>query len=205
MEPLLMRRGVPVIALCVSLWVPVIAAAQSAPVPADATDGSRLWITAGAAWHTLHGDCQTCEEEAPYRHAASFLGNIGYRVNARMDAGAEVHWAPFTTESGHMRVTHLDAIGQYRLWSSKGFFLKGGAGMAFVRNWVDTLGTGSINSKALSVVIGGGWAFYPERRVGLQLFAVQYATALGDLKTAESDIADVMGNSWLLGGALTFR
>ena len=33
--------------------------------------------------------------------------------------------------------------------------------MAFVRNWVSTLGPDSDNSKALSVVVGGGWEFRP--------------------------------------------
>ncbi len=77
--------------------------------------------------------------------------------------------------------------------------------MAFVRNWVDHLGTGSINSKALSVVIGGGWVFRPASRFGFQLFASQHVAALGDLKTAEEDIQDVIGNFWSIGAAIVIR
>ena len=77
--------------------------------------------------------------------------------------------------------------------------------MAFVRNWVDTLGPDAINSKALSVVIGGGWAFRTNQRVGLQFFAAQHALALGDLQTAHADVPDVMGNSWSIGAAIVFR
>jgi len=49
--------------------------------------------------------------------------------------------------------------------------------MALIRNWIDTIGSGSINSKALSVVIGSGWTFRPASRLGLQLVAEQYAAA----------------------------
>ena len=63
---------------------PANAAAQaSSPLP------SRLWLTAGAASATLHGDCQTCETDYPYRHGGSVLANAGYRVNQRMDVEFE--------------------------------------------------------------------------------------------------------------------
>ena len=176
---------------------PVVCAAQA--------DESRLWIVAGGASATVRGDCQTCEEDYPYRHGGGILANAGYRVNPRMDVGAEVFWVPIETASGTLNATHIDAVAQFRPWSTHGFFVKGGAGMAFIRNWVDTLGPGSINSKALSIVVGGGWAFRTDQRVGFQLFASQHAGALGDLKTADADVPDVMGNYWSIGAALVFR
>jgi hypothetical protein len=165
----------------------------------------RLWIVAGGASTTVRGDCQTCEEDYPYRHGGSVLADIGYRVDERMDVGAEILWAPVNTDGGQIRATHLNAIAQFRPWRSSGFFLKGGAGMGFVRNWIDTLGPDAINSKALSVVIGGGWAFRVDQRVGFQLFASQHALALGDLQTAHAEVADVMGNYWSIGAAIVFR
>ena len=176
---------------------PAICQAQS--------DSSRLWIVAGASSTTVRGDCQTCEEEYPYRHGGSILADIGYRVSPRMNVGGEILWSPIDTEAGQLRATHFDAVAQFRPWSSHGFFLKGGAGMAFVRNWVDTLGSDAINSKALSVVIGGGWAFRTGERVGFQLFATQHALALGDLQTTQAEVPDVMGNYWSVGAALVFR
>ena len=77
--------------------------------------------------------------------------------------------------------------------------------MAFIRNWVDAVGPGAINSKALSVVIGGGWAFRASNRIGFQVFASQHAGAIGDLQTAAGDVPDVMGNFWTIGGAIVFR
>jgi hypothetical protein len=166
---------------------------------------SKLWLTAGAASATLRGDCQTCEEDFPYRHAGSILANVGYRVNDQMDVGAEIFWMPADTEQGEIRTTHLDAVAQFRPWTSKGFFLKGGAGMAFVRNWVDAIGPAPINQKALSVVIGAGWAFRPAERVGFQLFGAQHVAALGDFQTADEDIEDAVGNFWSIGVAIVIR
>ena len=192
------RSSVAGVFLALVILAPAVCAAQ------EASD-SRLWLVAGTASATVRGDCQTCEEDYPYRHGPSILINAGYRVNPRMNVGAEIFWVPLETASGTLNATHFDAVAQFRPWRTHGFFLKGGAGMAFIRNWVDTLGPGAINSKALSVVIGGGWAFRVEKRVGFEFFASQHAGALGDLQTANSDVPDVMGNYWSIGGALVFR
>jgi len=148
-------------ALLVVGLVPAVAGAQSAPqtpsAPAPRTPtGSRLWLVAGGASTTVRGDCQTCEEESPYRHALSVIAGGGFRANEQMDVGAELLWVPLETASGNIRVTHLDAVAQFRPWVSQGFFIKGGAGMALVRNWVDAAGPSPINQKALSLIIGPG-------------------------------------------------
>jgi hypothetical protein len=182
--------------------VPAEAAAQapsSPPLP------SRLWLTIGAASATLRGDCQTCEADYPYRHDGSVVGNAGYRVNPRMDVGAEVFWVPMGTAQGTIRTTHFDAVAQFRPWASQGFFMKGGAGMAYVRNWVDTISSESINSKALSVMIGAGWEFMPVRRVGFQVYGSQHVGAIGDLATADGDVPDVVGNFWSIGASIVIR
>jgi len=200
---------VTVAAVLAASLLPAAAWAQDAPPPTRGTPpasfGSRLWLVAGAASATMRGACQTCEEDSPYRHSGSVLGSLGYRVSERMDVGAEVFWMPVETASGRIRTTHVDAVAQFRPWASQGFFLKGGAGMAFVRNWVDAVGPDSLNSKALSVVIGGGWHFRPASRIGLELFAAQHAAAVGDIKTADADVPDVMGNFWSIGAAIVIR
>lgn len=180
-------------------------AAPRQPVAAESGGASKLWLTAGGTFSTLRGDCQSCEEDFPYRHSGGVLANLGYRVNQRMDAGVEVFWMPVETADGNVRSTHVDAVAQFRPWASQGFFLKGGAGMAFVRNWVDAIGPQAINSKALSLVIGAGWAFRPAERLGFQIFGTQHAAALGDLETAGGSTPDVMGNFWSLGAAIVIR
>ena len=190
--------------LCICLLASMIAApaiAQSAP----AAESSHLWIVAGAAPGTLRGHCQDCEQDFPFRHGPAITGNAGYRVNPRMDVGADVFWMQWTNESGKIRATAIDAVAQFRPWGSKGFFVKGGAGMALVRNWVHTVGPHPDDSKALAVVFGGGWEFNPKGPIGLQLFATQHVGALGDLQTANGSVADVTGNFWAAGAAIVIR
>ena len=188
--------------MCVLVWlVPAPALAQNAP-PAEA---SKLWIVAGAASGTLRGHCQDCGQEFPFRHGPAIAGNAGYRVSARTDVGVDVFWMQWRNDSGRIRATAIDAVAQFRPWISKGFFVKGGAGMALVRNWVQTIGPNPDDSKALSVVFGGGWVFRPEERVGLQLFAMQHVGALGDLQTINGPVADVTGNFWSVGAAIVIR
>ena len=100
------------------------------------------------------------------------------------------------------------AVAQFRPWTSAGFFLKGGMGMAFVRNWVYTGGADTkppYTSKALSVVYGGGWAFRPQARVGLQIYGTHHAVALGDLQTSTFLAENIMGNVWSAGAAIVIR
>jgi hypothetical protein len=194
--------------LCLLALAPTMTFAQTAaqtPSTQPAGGPSRVWFVAGGAFATLRGDCQTCEEESPYRHSGAVLVDLGYQANPRMDVGAEIYWMPVDTSEGTIRTTHIDAVAQFRPWASQGFFLKGGAGMAFVRNWVDVLGPDSFNEKALSVMIGTGWVFRPTARIGLELFAAQHALALGDLQSAEGQIPDVIGNRWSVGAAIVIR
>jgi hypothetical protein len=206
----LLRLAAVVCSAGVVCLVPASAGAQPVAPPASAgvaaaSEPSNLWLVAGIASTTMRGDCQTCESDYPYRHAGSVLADIGYRVNERMDVAAEIFWVASGTTDGRIRTTHLDAVAQFRPWGSQGFFLKGGAGMVFVRNWVDATGPDAFNSKAFSVVIGGGWVFRPASRIGLQLFATQHAGAIGDLQTSTGDIPDVMANFWTLGAGVVFR
>ena len=178
------------------------------PVLAQGAQGeppSRLWIVAGGASGTLRGHCQDCEADFPFRHGPALVGNAGYRVNSRVDVGADVFWMQWSNDSGKIRATAFDAVAQFRPWESKGFFVKGGAGMALVRNWVRTLGPHPDDSKALALVLGTGWEFNRKGPLGLQLFAMQHVGALGDLQTVDGQINDVTGNFWSLGAAIVIR
>ena len=198
-------------AICLVLGslIPASALAQDAqPVVPQATQAalpSRLWIVAGGASGTLRGHCQNCEQDFPFRHGGALVGNAGYRVNSRMDVGADVFWMQWKNESGRIRATAVNGVAQFRPWESKGFFVKGGAGMAFVRNWVQTMGPNPDDQKALSVMFGGGWEFKPTGPLGLQLFAMQHVGALGDLQTVAGPIGDVSANFWSLGAAIVIR
>ena len=207
----------PVLCAVVTLWLAPGAALAQPSTPsqppaepaATAPSGgaSNFWFAAGGAFVARRGDCTTCEHDFPFKQGGGVLVDVGHRLNDRMDVAAELFWTPTESESGRDRanLTHLDAIAQFRPWASQGFFLKGGAGMAFVRNWAEVTGGDAIRSKAFSVVIGGGWAFRPADRFGFQLFATQHAAALGDLETSAGEFPDVLANFWSVGVTLVFR
>jgi hypothetical protein len=192
--------------LLLGLLLPSGAAAQSPPAPQTVpVETSRRWLTGGVSFTVVRADCQVCEDDYPYRKTSGIFGNLGYRVNDRMDVGAEILWVPVETADGNTRVTHFDGVAQFRPWSTKGFFIKGGAGLGLIRNWVDVIGPNAFNSKTLSLVIGGGWVFRPRERVGYQFSATQHVVALGDIQTATGTIDDVVGNFWSLGMAIVIR
>jgi hypothetical protein len=182
---------------------------QPAAAPAEQA-ASRAWVTAGGGWATVIGDCRNCEGEPRYRHGGSILVNGGARVNSQMDAGAEVFWLPGTNEvtGDRNRATLFLGVGQFRPWRRHGFFLKGGMGVGFVRNWVYDEASESAPSylaKGLALSYGAGWAFRNERRVGFQLFASQHVVTIGDLTTSTFVAENVIANTWTLGGSLVFR
>ena len=180
----------------------------SAQTPAT----SRMWIAAGGASTTLQGACgEGCDLESPYFHTGSVLADVGYRVNTQMDAGLEIAWTPATSAAGDdIRSTFLIGVAQFRPWESKGFSIKGGMGMAFVRNWVyDFSGGGSssppFTSKALGLTYSAGWTFRHTQRVSVQVFGAQHVATLGDLQTSTQKVENVIGNFWSVGAVLVFR
>ena len=200
------------------LLLPLIAtaaAAQQAPAPAATpapkTEGVHPWIVIGGGYTSVLGDCPDCTQEPRYGSAGSFLANIGVSLNSRADIGGELMWVPSQTVSGEtLRTTYVMAVGQFRFWKNSGFFVKGGAGMAFVRNWVVDLSGGSntappFTSKALSVGIGAGYEWRLRPRFGVQVFGSQHVAALGDLQANQTTIENVVGNFWTVGGAIVFR
>lgn len=180
--------------------------AQSPP----AVDASRLWLTGGGGFTTVLGDCRNCEGEPPYRHNGSLLVNAGVRINPQMDAGLEVHWVPGSdTEAGDRnRATSLLGVAQFRPWTRHGFFLKGGMGMGFVRNWIYSDGSEQVppySAKGLTLTYGAGWAFRRDRRVGVQFFAAQHVVTVGDLQASGFLAENVIANAWTLGASVVIR
>jgi hypothetical protein len=115
---------------------------------------------------------------------------------------------PATSKAGEdVRSTFLLATGQFRPLASRGFFLRGGMGMAFIRNFAfDPSGeVPPITSKALGLTYGAGWAFRRTSRLGMELFATQHVAALGDFETGGVVNENVVANYWSLGAAIVIR
>jgi hypothetical protein len=185
------------------------ASAQQQPTTSSggAQPASGGYFTAGGASTTLLGDCSDCEGDN-YLHGGSFMAGAGMALNSRADLGGEFLYVPVTLTTGdQLRVSYLMVSVQVRPWQSKGFFLKAGSGMAFLKNFLKTVndeGT-PLRSKAFALGIGTGWEWRTRSRVGVQAFATLHAAALGDLQTSERTIQNVMGNFWSVGGAIMFR
>lgn len=180
------------------------AATDDAPAPS-------LWLVLGGGTTTLRGDCQeSCAAHGTgdYLHTGSVLGVVGTRVNRQMDVGAEVLWVPATAADGSdVKTTFILAAAQFRPWAAQGFFVNGGIGMAFIRNFIlaEDGREPPITSKALGLTYGAGWVFRREARVGLQIFGTQHVAALGDFQTGGSTATDVIANYWSFGAAVVIR
>ena len=84
----------------------------------------------------------------------------GVVVNGQLDAGGEIFWASTTFDAGDYRAAFLLGVVQFRPWQTRGFYLKGGLGLAFIRAniTVDDQTTTS-TPKGLGVHYGAGWMF----------------------------------------------
>ena len=205
-------RRIAAIILALACLAPAVAHAQTPAAAPDReappADRSRWSFTAGVAATTLRGDCQDCEEPGPFLHTTSVLAGVSRSVTRRMDAGVEVLWVPTSSNPGaHIRSTFVVAAAQFRPWESRGFLIKAGMGMTFVRNWLfDGSGTlPPVTSKALGLTYSAGWAFRRHEHVGLQILGSQHVAALGDFQTAEGPIENVVGNYWSIGAAIVIR
>ena len=195
------------VGVVVACLLPSAASAQGPAASAPA--GRRAWIVAGGGSSTLLGDCDGCDS-GNYLHSGGLLGNVGLSINSRTDVGAELFWTSNTIPSGdHVRVTFLMAAVQFRPWQSRGFFLKAGAGMAFMRNWLAVIEEegerDTDTAQALGLGLGAGWEWRTRTRFGFQVFGTQHVAALGDLDTSLRTIENVVGNFWSAGAAIVIR
>ena len=170
---------------------------------------SRAWIAIGGASTTLQGACgEGCDLESPYFNTGSVLANVGYRVHRRMDTGLEIFWIPSHSAGAEkIHSTFLIGVAQFRPWEGRGFSVKGGMGMAFIRNWVygPTGANPPFTSKALGLTYGAGWTFRRNQRLGVQIFAAHHVATLGDFETGQMKADNVIANFWSLGGTLVIR
>ncbi len=95
-------------------------------------------------------------------------------------------------------------MAEFRPWASRGFFIKAGMGMSFVRNIYDAAGDPFV-AKALGLTYGVGWTFRHSERAGLQVFGLQHVAALGDLVTSTANFENVVANFWSVGAGFVIR
>ena len=210
-------RGIAAVVVAIAFFRPAVAGAQTIPPAAPAAgvtpaDQSRTWIVLGGTSTTLRGDCQedcVAQGTGAYLHTGSVLAIVGVRVNRQMDAGVEVSWVPATSKAGdNIRSTFVLAAAEFRPWQSRGFFLKAGMGMVFVRNFVVRVhrhgSADHVEGSRDSRMAPAGRSATTER-LGLQMFGAQHVSALGDFQSGGIAIQNVVGNFWSVGAAIVIR
>jgi len=130
----------------------------------------------------------------------------GVVANDRLDAGGEIFWASTAIDAGDYRAAFLLGVAQFRPWKTRGFYLKGGLGLAFIRAsiTVDDRTTTS-TQKGLGVHYGAGWVFARERRVSFAPFGGHYVASLGDLPTPDGVAENPVSNVWFAGVTVFIR
>lgn len=169
-----------------------------------------LWIVAGGGGVLARGHCGTCDREGVFLYSPGVLVDVGVRVNPRVDAGFEVVWVRSRIEDLEpIRTTFVLGVGQFRPWTDRAFSIRAGMGIGFVGNGIHTYNQRDpappFTTNAVALTLGLGWEFVRARRLTLQVLATQHVVALGELTTADGSIKNVVGNYWLVGGALVVR
>jgi hypothetical protein len=152
------------------------------------------------------GDCEDCAGDF-YNHSGGASVQAGIALTPRADLGGEFSWVYATIPSGdNVRAAFLMATVQFRPWQRRGFFVKAGAGMALVRNWLNMLEDAPpTRSKALAIEVGAGWEWRATSHFGLQVFGGHHVAALGDFETSARTLQNVVGNIWSVGAAVVIR
>ena len=202
------------ITLALSLAGAGIAGAQTQTEPTSSqgpNTGPGLWITAGGGGVLARGHCSTCSREGEFLYSSGLLVDAGIQINRRVDAGIEVSLVRTRIENlDPIRTTFVLGVGQFRPWVDRGLSLRGGMGIGFVGNGIYNPTQPSLEppftTNAMAVVLGIAWEFLRQESLTLQILGTPHVAALGELTTATGrPIQDVVGNYWLVGGALVIR
>jgi hypothetical protein len=203
-----LRRGLVMCALLLAAAAPTSAqdaqappAAQQAPPPAHGG-----WLGVGLGYSAFRTDCTNCERDDLYSSGGGLSLNGGMAINRQMDVGGEIFWASTAFDAGTYRAAFLLGTAQYRPWPARGFYLKGGLGLAFIRARIG-VGDETVESKpkGLGVHYGAGWVFGRDRRVSFAPFGGHYVASLGDTPTPGGVAENPVSNVWFAGVTVFFR
>ncbi len=179
------------------------ASAQDAPTVQPPRGG---WLGVGLGYAAFRTDCSNCERDDLYSTGGSLMLSGGIVVNDRVDAGGELLAASTAFDGGEYRASFLLGTVQFRPWKARGFYLKGGLGLAFVRASVTVGGqTTESKPKGLGVHYGAGWMFGRNRRVSFAPFGGHYVASLGDIPTAGGVAVNPVSNVWFAGVTVFIR
>ena len=180
---------------------PCAVLAQGAP----ATQAKEIgwWVGGGGGYLAGRAACSNCETDPPYGDGGAFVVQGGVRVRDRLHIGGEIYSTDCTLPGGSFRNTHLLGVFQYRPFTSLGFFLKGGYGMAIVKGVIPgPSGDAIARTWGMGVMYGAGWEFRVARRVSFAPVGATYITTVGDVPAPKGTASNVVVNGWFAGALL---
>jgi Outer membrane protein beta-barrel domain len=175
----------------------VLAAALAAFVPAtalaQAQEREGFWFGFGLGVGSADATCDECEGDRQTGAAGAI--RLGWTLNPRVLLGIESGaWTKTEDEDGaDVTINMYNVSGTLTLYPSEtaGFFVKGGAGLAFVNSEIKG-GNTTIDSdmgNGLGLLAGIGYDFRLGRRVRLTPALDAYYGNIGDVKVGDETLA----------------
>jgi hypothetical protein len=184
------------------------------PAGAQRTDRphrSGLWGEIGAGPGRIRIGCSGCTDVVAASAPASYL-RIGGTVSDHVVIGLEVFSLldrAFGFSSGDTTTTAATATATIVvLWfpTRRGFFVKGGAGLAGGQFTIPgTAGADTSTGGGIGMTFGFGWDFALSRRFAITTNFAAYVTAVGDVVLPGQRVDDVIATMYQAGIGFTFR
>jgi hypothetical protein len=192
----------------------VVLTAPVAPASAQRTDRphrSGLWGEFGAGAGRVRIACSGCTAVVVANAPTSYV-RIGGTVSDRVVIGLEVFsllnrslgFAPGDSTTTAETATVAIVV----LWfpSRRGFFFKGGAGLAAGQFTIPgTAGADTSNGRGIGVTYGFGWDFPLSRKFAITTNFAAYVTAIGDVVLPGRRVDDMIATMYQAGIGITFR
>jgi hypothetical protein len=193
------------VALAVLALAPHGASAQGTPAAQSKDIG--WWVGAGGGYLAGRASCSNCETDPPFGDGSAVLVQGGVRAGERLHIGGELFTTTREMNGASLRDTHLLGIFQFRPFTRFGFFLKGGYGMALVKDVIPVTANTQFSARTwgMGVMYGAGWIFGQSKRVSVAPTAATYVTTVGDVRGVERTAQNVVINGWFAGAVVMFR
>jgi hypothetical protein len=192
------------LAIVALVMTPRIGFAQAEAVGQPA--GPSWWAGAGGGYLAGRASCTNCESDRSFGDGYALLAQGGVRVKPRLLVGAEIFSTARAPSGISVRDSYLLAVAQYRPFARLGFFIKGGYGMAAVKDTVATAdGPVTARTWGMGLMYGAGWVFGERRRISVAPMGGTYVTTVGDISAPAGTAENVVVNSWFAGVVVMFR
>lgn len=160
----------------------------TAPGRASAQDRAGGWFGGGGGWGSADLTCDDCGSGGDREDSGVFYLNGGWTLNKHVLLGGEFNlWMKTFTDpdfAGNVDVNFYNLLGTATFYPSStgGFFIKGGAGIAFFDMDVKDAGiTATIDmGKGLGLIVGGGYDI-PVGRIAIPVAVNYWYANTGDL------------------------